>query len=148
MASVNEVKEYLAHWFQLGKGVIFSKSGQNLLPHPVFEGTQFSAIFEDYWQQILDTKEDCYLDGTEQSIKELLASTWDIIDCSRCTLPVPVNQGHCVSSLCPCADIPSWPNLELPLPKIPSNNERYLSQIKSRLQEKESEKLDESKAVD
>jgi hypothetical protein len=83
MASIIEVKEYLAYWFQLGKRVVMPKSQKKLLPRPVFEGSEYSSIFEQYWQEILTTKEDCYLDGTEQSIKELLTPAWEIINCSR-----------------------------------------------------------------
>jgi hypothetical protein len=93
-------------------------------------------VFEEYWQEILTTKEDCYLDGTEQTIKELLTPAWEIINCSRCTLPVPANHGHPSCSLCPCADVPSWPNLELPRPKIPSSDQEHLSHLQFRLQKK------------
>ena len=71
MASIIEVKEYLAYWFQLGKRVVMPKSQKKLLPIPVFERSKYSLVFEEYWQEILTTKEDCYLDGTEQTIKEL-----------------------------------------------------------------------------
>jgi len=136
MASIIEVKEYLAYWFQLGKRVVMPKSQKKLLPIPVFERSKYSLVFEEYWQEILTTKEDCYLDGTEQTIKELLTPVWEIINCSRCTLPVPANHGHPYCSLCPCADIPSWPNLELPLPKIPSNDQEHLSHLQFRLQKR------------
>ncbi|MEB3311918.1 MAG: hypothetical protein VKJ02_16965 [Snowella sp.] len=137
MASAIEVKEYLAYWFQLGKGVIMPKSQRVLLPNPVFEGERFSAIFEEYWKDILSSSEDCYLDGTEQTIKELLTAHWEIVNCGRCSLPIPANHGHPFVNLCPCADMPMWPNLDLPLPRLPISDRESLSRLQCRLREKE-----------
>jgi hypothetical protein len=50
MASEIEVKEYLAYWLQLGKGILMPKSQERLFPQPIFEGTQFSKDFEQTWQ--------------------------------------------------------------------------------------------------
>lgn len=139
MAAEIEVKEYLAYWFQLGKGVVLPKSQRILLPTPIFEGMGFSRQFEQYWQQILQSEEDCYLEGTEQSIQELLSPGWEMINCARCTLPIPVSRVHPPSCLCPCADLSTWPNSELPLPKLPIASNQYLRCLQKRLQKIENE---------
>lgn len=53
MTSEARVKQYLAYWFQLGKKVVFSKSGETVLPEPIFSGNRYSQAFEDCWQRIL-----------------------------------------------------------------------------------------------
>jgi hypothetical protein len=141
MAAEIEVKEYLAHWFQLGKGVVIPKQSQILCPEPIFEGHHFSSIFEKYWQQILQSNEDCYLEGTEQTIKELLTPGWEMLACARCTLPIPVSRIVTPSCLCPCADLPLWPNSDLPLPRLPVIEHQHLDSLRSRLQAKEEEEL-------
>lgn len=37
MATKQEVKEYLAYWFQLGKKVVVGNGKATFLPQPVFE---------------------------------------------------------------------------------------------------------------
>ena len=133
MATIAEVKEYLAYWFQLGQGVIFPKSQERLCPHPIFEGSYYSGAFEACWQRIASSHQDCYLQGTEQSISELLTEEWELIHCARCTLPMPTSRLHPPSCLCPCSDLSTWPNLELPLPRLPINEVRHLRRVHDRL---------------
>ncbi|AGF52507.1 slr0217 [Synechocystis sp. PCC 6803] len=133
MADAIEVKNYLGHWFQLGRAVIFPKSNEVVLPSPIFAGQRFSRAFEDCWQRILTSREDCYLEGTEQTLQSLLSGDWEIISCARCALPVPLSHSQIPNSLCPCVEVESWPNLELPLPRLPANQVCTLRKVQERL---------------
>lgn len=134
MASEKKVKRYLAYWFQLGKKVLLGNGQEELLPQSVIEGDRYSREFEACWQRILSSNAgDCYLEGTEQSIQQLLTPAWDITDCVRCGMPVPTFEIGMPSPTCPCYDLPSWPNLELPLPRSPVNSSDHLNTIKDRL---------------
>lgn len=133
MASEQQVRQYLAYWFQLGKGVIL-RNGDVLLPRPVIQGNRYSPEYETQWQRILADANHAYLSGTNQTIAELLSSTWEISPCSRCAMPVPIKSPGLPSvPECPCADIPDWPNTEMPLPRDPIDAQTQLSQIRDRL---------------
>jgi hypothetical protein len=134
MASQEEVKRYLAYWFQLGKKVLLHNGKEFIQPTSVLEGDRYSQEFESCWQRILASNlSDCYLEGTIQSIQQLLTPAWEITPCARCDMPVPILDLGVVSPTCPCNDIPSWPNLELPPPRSPINSSAYLSKIQQRL---------------
>ncbi len=134
MAQEEQVKKYLAYWFQLGKPVIVDNGKESLLPKPIFVGSQYSAQFEDCWLKISDPLSgDCYLEGTEQTIQELLSSLWDINPCARCTMPVPQKIGGAPFLNCTCQDLENWPNSELPPPHFPSDNQAQLNRIRQRL---------------
>lgn len=133
MASEEQVKHYLAHWFQLGKKVLLPKHQQALCPSKIFEGNSYSSEFESFWQYILTTDADCYLEGTEQTIQELLSPQWELIDCARCRMPFPITTAGVSSACCPCFDLPSWPNNELPLPRFPIDDCSHLERIRQRL---------------
>ncbi len=116
MASNQEVRQYLAHWFQLGKTVNMP-DGSNIFPGRVLQGNTYTIEFEECWQQVLNQPE-AYLDGTEQTIAELLSDRWDLRDCARCTMPIPLPAvGLPQNQSCTCQDMPTWPNTELPLPR-------------------------------
>lgn len=134
MASQEQVRQYLAYWFQLGKRVLIFNGDEALLPQPVIHGDRYSSEFEDCWQRIQSVDSgDCYLEGTDQTIAELLSSEWEIVSCARCAMPVPmVVQGQPPDS-CPCYDLPLWPDTELPAPRSPVNSRDRLSQIRDRL---------------
>ena len=135
MASQSQIKTYLAYWFQLGKQVFLSKENRKLLPQPVIEGDRYSPEFEDCWQTIIvNNGKDCYLQGTEQSIEELLTPAWNITACARCNMPVPTIELGIQPTACPCNDLPEWPNAELPQPRSPISTIVHLSKIKARLQ--------------
>ena len=137
MASSEQVKKYLAYWFQLGKPLIFN-DGEALLPKPVVAGSRYSAEFEACWQRILITEGNgCYLDGTDQTIAELLSEQWDLTSCARCGMPVPIVNVGMQSSACPCFDLPNWPNLDLPLPRLPVETQTQLEQIRDRLKQRQ-----------
>jgi hypothetical protein len=134
MATEAKVKQYLAFWFQLGKKVFLRNGQEGLLPEPVIEGDRYSSEFEGCWQRILSPESgDCYLEGTEQTIQQLLTSAWEITDCARCNMPVPTLAVGVQSLLCPCSDLPNWPNLELPPPRSPIDARQQLQAIRERL---------------
>jgi hypothetical protein len=118
MASLPEVKQYLAHWFQLGRKVYIHNGDLGLLPSRVFQEMEYSAEFERCWESIVaDDAGDCYLEDTTQTIVELLTSKWDVVDCARCNMPVPLLVVSAVpSDGCPCINISHWPNAEIPAP--------------------------------
>jgi hypothetical protein len=134
MATKQEVKQYLAYWFQLGKKVMTNNGSASLLPQPVIQGDRYSDEFETTWQQIISPETgECYLEGTQETIDELLTPTWEMSNCGRCTMPVPVRSLGMPPELCPCNDLANWPNTELPPPRSPVNNEEQLTAIRDRL---------------
>jgi hypothetical protein len=136
MATEQQVKLYLAYWFQLGKRILLRNGEEALQPKPVFSNSHYSQAFESCWQKLLDPKSrDCYLEGTEQTIQQLLSSSWDIVECAKCKMPVPVSHFGYLSQGCPCFDLSGWPNLEIPFPRQPANNRQSLQDICQRLQD-------------
>lgn len=132
MASPDQVKQYLAYWFQLGKSIVIRN--KPMLPQPVMQGNSYSPAFEACWQQVLRSDgQDCYLEGTVQSVNQLLSSQWEITSCVRCDMPVPTLSLGVQPAECPCIDLPSWPNLELPQPRSPVDSQAQLDQIRERL---------------
>jgi hypothetical protein len=134
MASEEQVKSYLGYWFQLGKKVFLKNGREQLLPDPVVRGNSYSEAFENCWQRILEYNgRDCYLEGTIQTIEQLLSPVWEINPCSRCEMPVPTIDLGMPSLICPCNDLPNWPNTELPKPRSPVDSSDRLSKIQERL---------------
>lgn len=134
MASEQQVKKYLAYWFQLGKQVKICGGHEALLPQPVFTGDRYSDAFENCWQQIKAKESgDCYLENTQQTIADLLSDQWEISDCSRCSMPVPMRSIGLPALECPCSDLPNWPNTDLPQPRSPVSNADQLDNIRQRL---------------
>jgi hypothetical protein len=136
MASSQQVRAYLAYWFQLGKPVVFQRSQSRCLPNPIFYHDNYSAEFEDCWQQLQAVGgQDCYLAGTDQTIAELLSPQWEINNCARCVMPVPMAIGPIADSqTCPCHDLPSWPNTDAPAPRAAVNSGQQLGRIRDRLE--------------
>ncbi|MBX2866150.1 MAG: hypothetical protein KTR27_21570 [Leptolyngbyaceae cyanobacterium MAG.088] len=136
MASQHEVQIYLAYWFQLGKPVHISNGLMTQRPVPVLEGAQLSRAFKDCWKKIIAVGgRDCYLDGASETIEQLLSPQWEITDCARCSIPTAMPSVMPVAKACPCGDIDSWPNDELPAPHMPINNKKHFSRLKTRLNE-------------
>ncbi len=137
MASEQQVKTYLAYWFQLGKHLQWRDGREKSLPQPIIEGYRYSQEFETCWQQIMATEgKDCYLEGTNHTINDLLSSTWNIESCARCAMPVPMINLGIQPLECTCNDLDNWPNQELPQPRSPVNSVARLQGIKSRLNKK------------
>ncbi|MGB3404776.1 MAG: hypothetical protein WBA77_18980 [Microcoleaceae cyanobacterium] len=134
MASQLQVKEYLAHWFQLGKKVVL-RNGEDLqLPNPILQQEDYSPEFERCWQNVLAPQSgDCYLEGTDQTIAQLLSSAWEIEGCARCGMPVPIQTKGLPPSNCPCFDLSNWPDSEMPQPRLPINTKRHLTDLCQRL---------------
>lgn len=133
MASSEQVKQYLALWFQLGKTVILGNGSIRLCPRTIAEGDRYSKEFEESWQRILASANSAYLEGTPQTIAELLTSAWEMGHCARCAMDVPLPVGN-ASSACPCNDLPSWPDQELPHPRPPISTQAHLHRVLSNLQ--------------
>lgn len=134
MASEQQVKRYLAYWFQLGKKVVIRNGQSQLLPKPVIAGDRYSDQFESIWQEIISPDSgDCYLEGTKETIAELLTPKWEIDPCARCEMPVPMIKVGLPPELCPCNDLPTWPNTDLPAPREPISSLGRLQSIRDRL---------------
>jgi hypothetical protein len=137
MASEQAVRQYLAYWFQLGKGIVVNGGRDVLLPQPVIEGDRYSKAFEGCWRQAQSAQAgDCYLEGTSQTVAELLSGDWDVVLCARCTMPIPVPIAGVTEAECPCHDLAGWPNTELPLPRSPIKSQQALANIRQRLVQK------------
>ena len=140
MATQLQVKEYLAYWFQLGKCVAIGDGTKFLSPKSVLHGDQYSDEFESGWQQLLAADlGDCYLEGTTQTIAQLLSFNWELIECARCQLTVPTKITGNLPGLCVCDDLTNWPNFDLPAPRLPLGSRRHLDKICSDLVKKEEE---------
>ena len=134
MASEQQVRQYLAYWFQLGTKILIRNGQVALLPQPVIQGDRYSDEFERCWQQVLSLESgDCYLEGTSQTIAELLTPAWEMLPCSRCSMPVPLRSSGLPPDNCPCHELPTWPNTEVPLPRSPINSQTHLADIRNRL---------------
>lgn len=136
MASQQDVQHYLAYWFQLGKPIHISNGRLTQRPVPVLEGNQFSRAFRDCWKLIMAVGgRDCYLDGTQETVEQLLSPKWEIADCARCSIPTAMSAVMPVAQLCACGDIDNWPNDELPAPHMPINNKNHFNRLTTRLSE-------------
>ncbi|MDY6938323.1 MAG: hypothetical protein SWY16_11705 [Cyanobacteriota bacterium] len=134
MASPDRVKQYLAYWFQLGKKLWVRNGEQSVCPRSVIRGDSYSPEFEACWQLICSPESgDCYLEGMPQTIGQLLESEWELAPCARCELLVPMRERGLPTPECPCSDIPTWPNTELPQPRLPISTRSHLTDIRSRL---------------
>jgi hypothetical protein len=133
MATEQQVKQYLAYWFQLGKPIVHSKAQTQLLPYPIMQADRYSQAFQAAWQQIVASPSHYYLEGTNETIAELLSPAWEVTDCARCAMPVPVKSVGTQSLECPCVDLPGWPNTEIPQPRDPVNSQAQLSRLRDRL---------------
>lgn len=136
MSSEDQVRQYLAYWFQLGKKVVIRNGQEVLQPRSVIAGDRYSQEFEDCWQRIQSPDAgDCYLEGTDQTIAELLSPEWEIDSCARCAMPVPIRSIGLPPDSCPCFDLPNWPDSEMPQPRSPISSQALLSQIRDRLKQ-------------
>ena len=134
MASRSQIRKYIAYWFQLGKKVLIRNGQEAIRPQIVLSGDRYSQEFEECWQQILSSESgDCYLEGTNQTIEELLSSEWEISLCARCLMPIPSPVKGMPPECCPCFDLPHWPDTEIPLPRSPICTKSHLLSICDRL---------------
>ena len=135
MASKQEVKKYLAHWFQLGMVVAASRGDSTLSPKMVIAGGKYSKEFEKCWQQVISSPitKDYYLEGTDQTINELLTPAWEIVECSRCNMPIEMHSKGMPTEICPCHYLKTWPNTDVPAPRCPVDSQVHLQYICNRL---------------
>lgn len=134
MASAAQVRDFLAHWFQLGKPVLLPGNRGQQLPTPIFRQGQYSREFEQCWQEIMATQgQDCYLSGAFPSIATLLSPAWDVTACARCPMPVCLPTLGLAAHPCPCHDLSTWPNYDMPMPRRAVQDDQKLSQIRARL---------------
>lgn len=137
MASQHQVRQYLAYWLQLGKRVFLQNGSEAILPKPIISGGRYSVEFEECWQKILSPESgDCYLEGTSETIAELLKPAWEIESCARCSMPIPLRRAGMPAENCPCFDLSNWPDQEKPQPRAPINTQAHLLDICSRLIDK------------
>ncbi|MEE3717140.1 hypothetical protein V2H45_10320 [Tumidithrix elongata RA019] len=140
MATYNVVKDYLAQWMQVGKKVWLQSENRAVGIRKVIEGEKYAQEFESLWSEISTTKaNEAYLEGTEETIQDLLSNKWELVECARCSLPVAcLDMGAREISACPCSTMRLWPNLETIPPRKPVKTTRYLNNICDRLLEKRS----------
>ena len=137
MASEQQVKRYLAYWLQLGKRIVMENENLPVTVPTVIVGNRYSDEFEKLWQKILSPEsENCYLEGTDETIAELLTPVWSLEPCARCQMPIPVKNVGMPPEACPCFDLPWWPNLELPAPREPIASQDRLMTIRDRLNQR------------
>ncbi|MCU0570519.1 MAG: hypothetical protein MUF49_28590 [Oculatellaceae cyanobacterium Prado106] len=134
MASPDQVKQYLAFWFQLGKHLMVRNGQEAYRPSVVVQGDRYSPEFEACWQRAMQLEgKDCYLEGTLESLDQLLSPGWEITLCARCDVPVPTITLGVPPLTCPCADLPLFPNHEVPPPHLPADPQVQLTRIRDRL---------------
>jgi hypothetical protein len=127
MATNIEVKEYLAKWLQMGKRVAINDIEVGL--PQVIKGENYSPEFEQIWEK--SQHQVAYLEGTNQTIQDLLKPEWEIISCATCELPVPtLSLGYREVRSCVCDD---RPNLDTIAPRSPVTSSTYLQSISDRL---------------
>ena len=134
MASQTQVKKCLALWFQLGHAVVTDDhSNRQLCPQPVFYQDRYTPEFEQAWSEVIEDAAAWYLEGAPMAIADLLSSTWDIIPCSNCLMPIPASIFGEGAKPCLCQDLAFWPNSDLPMPRLPANGQSHLCNLCERL---------------
>lgn len=135
MAYLKQLQQYLALWFQVGQKVVLA-NGETYCPQPVLVQGQYSPEFQQCWHQLQKIGfENCYLDGTVVSLAELLTPAWEMTECARCLMPVALPIGKVASFACPCSELPTWPNFDLPMPRTPEAANKPLQRICDRITE-------------
>lgn len=130
MASEQHVRHYLAYWLQLGKPLIINHGQARLHPHNVLSGSTYSQEFEQGWEMALRYASTSYLEGVHPTIAELLSPVWEIVICSRCPMPVPMQVAGIPHHQCPCQDMESvWPNSDTLPPRSPVASQDVLLNI-------------------
>ncbi len=142
MANTDQVRSYVAHWLQLGKRVCLPHAGVCLSPVPIYQEGDYSPQFEQLWCTVFSPEgQDAYLEGTLETIADLLTDRWEISPCARCSVPMPVVRLGVANLICPCHDLPSWPNTELPQPRLPVDSQQHLEELQLSLVSREQAEL-------
>jgi hypothetical protein len=136
MSNYDAVKKYFAQWLQMGKKVFIQSQNKLVGVSCVVRGESYTNEFEQLWAEISDPRSgDVYLDGTNESIQELLSPKWEVVSCARCEMPIPIGMGPQAAQICPCNDLGCYPNLEAIAPREPVITAKHLSSIMSRLKQ-------------
>lgn len=127
MAASSQVKAYVACWIQLGKAVMCEYPGgsERIQPQPVLSLESLSQEFHLSWHRMSLDPWHCHLEGTHESLGQLLSPAWEIGSCSRCSLPIPLPATTATAiGPCPCSDLKGWPNSTTVPPRI--QDEQFL----------------------
>ncbi|MEN9203213.1 MAG: hypothetical protein Q6K80_06720 [Thermostichus sp. DG_1_6_bins_120] len=133
MAAPNQVKAYVACWLQLGKAVLWDRPAglERLRPEPLLGLGSLSQEFQLSWQRMNLDPWHCYLEGTQESLGQLLSPAWEIQSCGRCGLPVPLPMTPATPvGPCPCSDLKEWPNSTTVPPRV--QDEQFLQRAELR----------------
>lgn len=131
MATHQEIRHYLTHWFQLGKRIIINGTPHTIAP--TLNTDRPSAEFEILWQEILANPHLAYLEDSEIDLAQLLTGTWEIVDCARCEMPIPLKIAGIIDNHCICQNMDTWPNSDTLEPHNPINTTQHLQQLRQRL---------------
>lgn len=136
MASSEQVKQYIASWLQLGRSILVEDNGdtRGISAAKVIEGDRYTQDFEEIWQLISTSKSDrSYLQGTNETVAQLLAPSWEIVHCSLCNMLIALPQVGAKAAPCPCHDLSGWPDNNLPIPTGAHDSQFSLQKICQRL---------------
>jgi hypothetical protein len=75
------------------------------------------------------------LEDTQETIADLLTPAWEMVECGRCMMPVPIKSLGMPKLLCTCSSLYNWPNQDLPQPRCPVDSQEQLLKIHNRLVE-------------
>ena len=133
MATSQDIKSFIAQWLQLGKSVEQLDGSFCFKPEKIHGYQGYSQEFEDWWQEFERQAHKWALSGTKEPLDALYGDNWEITDCARCDMPIPILVAGLNDVDCPCSDLPHWPNLELPHPHTPDESKSRLGMIRDRL---------------
>ncbi len=136
MAARSDVKQYLAYWLQLGKKIFIKGQPQAVGLDRVINHEQYDEVFEQLWLNVSGKQANlAYLEGTDETIQDLLSTEWQIVDCPRCELRLPcLDLGPRQFNSCPCEGLNNWPNYDTLQPRSPVITKTHLSSICDRLE--------------
>lgn len=127
MATLSEVKHYVAMWFMAGKRLYDPDKSELLYTNRVYSWNKsYSKEFETIWENL---HPDARLTGSFITISDLLSEDWEIISCARCEIPTPVAVKYINDSVCSCDDLALPPDPFLPKPKPPENERNWLGKL-------------------
>ncbi len=135
--TIAAVKAFVAQWLQLGKQLELPGRSRPAALAETVAGEQYTEAFEGLWHSILHVElGNVYLSGTDVKIADLLSGKWDLHECARCGLPVPLPPlGQAQAGPCVCADLDTWPNAETVPPHPPIASSVYLQDLRRRLEQ-------------
>ncbi|MFQ3613021.1 MAG: hypothetical protein SNJ68_04785 [Cyanobacteriota bacterium] len=134
MAAPNQVKAYVACWLQLGKVVLCNHPAgiDCLRPEPLLSLGSLSQEFQLSWHRMSMDPWHCHLEGTHESLGQLLSPAWEISPCSRCGLPVPLPATPATAiGPCPCSDLKGWPNPATVPPRVQDEQFSQVATLRS-----------------